>query len=542
MDKFIKRTQIFIFSKQSSIFSSAVLLSLMIILTRLFGFLRYRVLAGFFTKEELDIFFASFRIPDLIFEILITGALTTAFIPIFIKYQKNKEELETNISSIINFIFILMAIFIAILFIFLDKIITIITPGYPQEKITQIISFSRLLLVGQLPFLVLGNFLTGIGQANKIFLLSAVAPLVYNLVIIITTLFLAPRLSLLASVIGVIFGAIIFFLIQLPIIFKSQFSYQLIIKKTKGLFEFFQLIIPRTITTIVSQIDSTIDLTLTTLMGSGSYTIFYLAQHLQLLPVSVIGMAFGQAALPYLSEIYQEKKIEDFKKVVVNSILNLFFLTVPIAIFFIFARTPLVRLFFGGQKFDWEATVKTAITLSYFAFSIPAHTIYYFLTRCFYALLDSKTPFIISAISIVINTLLSLFFVFFLHLPVWSLAISFSFAMSFNVFLLLFLLYIKLKGLDYQFILIETFKIIVAAFSSSIIVYYFMKLLDGLVFDTSRTINVFFLLLIISITYFLLYLFISWIIEVKEMYLLTKLIIKTKEYQRKIIEIYTQYE
>lgn len=519
-----------------------MLFSLMIVLARLFGFLRYRILAGFFTKEELDIFFASFRIPDLVFEILITGALTTTFIPIFVKYQKNKEDLDLNISSIINFILILMTLFIIILLIFLDKITVIITPGYSQDKIAQIISFSRILLSGQLPFLILGNILTGIGQANKIFILSAVAPLVYNLAIIITTLFFTNYFSLLAPVLGTVLGAVLFLIIQIPILFKSRFSYRFIFKKTKALLEFTHLVLPRTITVIVSQIDATVDLILTTLLGSGAYTVFYLAQHLQLFPISVIGIAFGQAALPYLSEIYQERKIEDFKKIVVDSILNLFFLTIPIASFFIFARTPLVRLFFGGQKFDWEGTVQTAITLSYFAFSIPLHTIYYFLTRCFYALLDSKTPFLISVASIAINTFLSFFFIFFFHLPVWSLAVSFSIATFFNVFLLLIFLWIKLKGLNYHLVIIETLKMLIAASFSSLIGYYLIKFFDGLIFDTSRTINVFFLLFSGGIIYFVLYLFISWIIDVKEIYLITKLLIKAKEYQRKIVEIYTQYE
>lgn len=174
----------------------------------------------------------------------------------------------------------------------------------------------------------------------------------------------------------------------------SDFDYKLIIRKTQGLKDFIRLVVPRTFTIIVAQIDATIDLTLATLLGGGAYTIFYFAQHLQLLPVSVIGIAFGQASLPYLTEIYRDKKIEEFKKIITDSILNLLFLTVPIAFFFIFARTPLIRLFFGGQKFDWDATVQTAITLSYFSVGIPFHAVYYLITRCFYAIMDSRTPFL----------------------------------------------------------------------------------------------------------------------------------------------------
>ncbi|WP_294880515.1 lipid II flippase MurJ, partial [Sulfurimonas sp. RIFOXYB12_FULL_35_9] len=144
-------------------------------------FLRFRILSGYFNKEELDIFFASFRIPDLIFEILITGALTSTFIPIYVKYKDNKKELSENISSIINLIMIFLTIFVIIVSIFIDRLIPFLTPGYDTLKMEKIINFSRLLLLGQLPFFVMANFLTGIGQANKTFFLSALAPIVYNL-------------------------------------------------------------------------------------------------------------------------------------------------------------------------------------------------------------------------------------------------------------------------------------------------------------------------------------------------------------------------
>jgi len=542
MERFIRKTSDFIFSQQKSIFSSAMLLSLMIVLTSLSGFLRYRILAGYFNKEQLDIFFASFRIPDLIFEILITGALTTTFIPIYLKYKTNKTELSNNISSIINFILFFLTIFIVIATFFLDRIIPLLTPGYGPEKMEKIIVFSRLLLIGQLPFFVLGNFLTGIGQANKTFFLSALAPIIYNLSIIITTVFFYQTLFLSAPIWGVIVGAFFLFAIQLPILFNSDFSYRLILKKTQGLVEFIRLVIPRAFTIIVAQIDATIDLTLATLLGGGAYTVFYLAQHLQLLPVSVIGIAFGQASLPYLTEIYQEKKIEEFKKIITDSLLNIFFLTIPLALFFIFARTPLIRLFFGGQKFDWDATVQTAVTLSYFSIALPFHAVYYLLTRCFYALMDSKTPFYIGFVSILINTIFSLLFVFYFHLPIWSLAISFSISMIINSTFLFIILWKKISGFNFGFIVSELFKMIFSAFTSGVFSYFFMKLLDGLILDTSFTINVFLLLGFTFSTFILLYLFISWIVDVKEIYLISRLLLKAREYQKKITELYTRYE
>lgn len=542
MNKIINKTTQFILSKQSSIVSSAMLLSIMILVSRIFGFLRYRILAGYYTTAELDIFFASFRIPDLVFEVLITGALTSSFIPIFIKYQENRAELQKNVSSIINFIILIMIISIISLLFVLDPVMKIITPGFSHNQIQLVTYYSKLLLISQLPFLVLSNFLTGIGQAKKTFLLSAIAPIIYNLSIIIFTILFSAQLSLLAPIIGVIIGSIAMFIIQVPILFHCEFVYDLYLKNTKGLVEFIRMIVPRAFTVIVAQIDATIDLTLTTLLGTGSYTYFYLAQHLQLLPVSVIGIAFGQASLPYLSEMFQSKKIDEFKKLISESLLNLLFLSIPFASFFIFARTPLIRLFFGGPKFSWDATIQTAVTLSCFALALPFHTIYYFLTRCYYATLDSRTPFYISILSIVINTIFSLIFIFAFQLPVWSLAISFSTAMIVNVTLLWFFLSRKINGLLDRFFVFEIIKILLATGISSVITYYSIKIFDTLILDTSRTINVFFMLLINSIIYLMLYLFLSWILNIKEIFLITKLLLKAKEYQRKFTEIYSDYE
>ncbi len=542
MNKLFLSTKKLILSKQNSIVSSATIVAIMIILSRFFGFLRYRTMAGYFNKSELDIFFASFRIPDLVFEILITGAITSSFIPIFIKYQKNKKALDENISSIINLISLVFLGIIIIVFIFADRIIPLTAPGFSREKIDLIVYFSRILLLSQLPFLVFANFLTGIGQANKTFIISSLAPIAYNIVIILATVFFAPTFHLLAPILGVSTGSVVLFLLQIPLLFSSDFIYKPVLKITRGVREFFRLIVPRLVTVAISQIDATIDLILTSILSAGSYTIFYLAQHLQLLPVSVIGIAFGQASLPYLSEVFQDKKIEEFKKIIIESIVSILFLTVPIMSFFIFARTPLVRLFFGGEKFDWDATVKTAITLSYFSLSIPFHSVYYFLTRCYFAFLDSKTPFLISILSVCLNIGFSLFFIFVLKLPVWSLGASFSISIFLNVIILHILLTRRLGGLNNTFLLRESFKIVLATFVASFFTWWGMKALDGLILDTSRTINVFLLLLIGGTSYLALFLYLSWLFEIKEIQIIHKVLHKAKVYRRKVVEIYTEVE
>ena len=527
-----------IYSRQTSVFTSTLIISLMVIVARIFGFLRYRIFAGYFTKEELDIFFAAFRLPDLIFEILITGALTTSLIPFFIKYQNNKESQSINMSSIFNIIMLVLAILIVFLMIFLHPLISLITPGFSPDKIDVVTRLSYILLLGQLPFFVLGTFLTGLSQAKKSFLIPAIAPIIYNIAIIAITFLFAKSLYLYAPIIGVVVGAIFFFIIQIPVLLFVDFDYKFIIAINSGVKDFFKVSLPRILTSLVSQIDATIDLSLTSLLGSGSYTVFYLAQHLHLLPVAVLGISYGQASLPYLTEMYEESK-EKFKESVVNSILNVFFLTVPIMGFFIVTRTPIVRFFFGGEKFDWDATVATAVVLSVFSLAIPFHSVYYFLTRCFYAFFDSKTPFLISLVSIILNATISLTLIIFFHMPVWSLAFSFTISMIVSVTLLVFFLYKKLGGLDIRMLLIESIKITIAMSLSAVITYYIKQLFDNLIFDTSRTINVFLLLVTLFICYFSMYIFFAWILNVKEFKLIHRLLEKLKGYQKKFSEVYT---
>ncbi len=542
MNKLIAKANRFLFSQQKNIYASALVVFLMIFISRVFGFLRYRIFASYFSKQELDIFFASFRIPDLIFELLITGAITSSLIPIYLKYKNNQKELDEIISSITNLVLLFLLFFLLICFISAPLVISIITPGFNPSEIKETIFFTRLFLIGQLPFLIVGNILISIAQANKFFLLTTLAPIIYNIVIIIFTVLFAYQYHLLTPVLGTIIGSFLFLFSQIWIIFTVKFDYQLIIKKSQGLVEFIKTSIPRVFSIIASQIDATVDLSLSTLLGGGSYTIFYFAQHLQLLPVSLIGVALGQASLPYLSEVYHQNKIEEFRTLIVQSLINIIYLTLPIATFFIFARTPLVRLFFGGQKFDWQATVETATTLSVFALSIPFHSCYYLIVRSFYAYLDTKTPFLVSILGILQNTLVSIFLVISLKMPIWSLAFSFSLSIIIQVFILLYFLNKKVNIFSFPNIIIDLTKILVINLFSAVIAFIFLKILDQLIFDTTRTINVFFLLAITGLMFFGMYLLFSFIFGVKQINLLLKLINKLNEMKKQIVESYNTYE
>lgn len=540
MEKFVSNTKKLIFYQQKDILSSAIVLSLMSLIARVFGLLRFRTLTLFFDGKQIDYLLASFRIPDLVFEILITGVLSSAFIPLFIKYKKDKERLNTNISSIINFIILALILFVIIVFFAATPIYRLlITPGFSPAEIAYVVKLSRILLLTQVPFLVVGYIISGMAQANKIFIVTAVAQVLYGLGSILGTLLLSQTFGIMGPIIGVSIGSALLLAVQAPTLLAIDFHYVLFARQKHVLQEFTRLFTPRVLSVIASQTDTTADLALSSFLIRGSYSAFNFAQRLQFFPVSFFGLAFGQAALPYLSELYNNAKMTEFKKIFVDSILQLFFTTVPIAFLFIFARTPITRIVFGGPKFSFEATSLTALSLSYFALSIPIHTSFYFISRAFYATYDSKTPFFISSFTTLLNITISLYFIFIAKLNVSYLALSFSIGITVNVILLLIFFYKKIGGYNVSRLLKNLFKIYTCGFLAAFITYPIMKILGLLIFDTTRSLSVLFLVMSTVLLYALSYLFFVWLFHVEEIYLLGKLLITAGQIKKKITEVYT---
>ena len=526
MNKLLTRTKDFVFAQQTGILSSALVISSMLLLARIFGLMRFRVMNNYFSKEELALYLAAFRIPDFVFELLISGALSTTFIPFFQSFGSDKKKQSRVISSLISVICIMLALLVLILYITMPQVVRLTVIGFNETELLEVTRLSRILLVAQLPFLVLGNILTGLSQAYKRFMLPAFAPVIYNIGIVGSTIILAPRLHLDAVIIGVVVGSGLFFASQLPALFTLDFRLYPTLTFVKEVNTFFKTITPRILTVLAAQIEATIDQTLTTLISTGAYTIFYFAQHLQLLPVSIIGMAFGQASLPYLAEMYQSHKINELRKVITDSLSNMFFVMMPVMLFFVVSRTPLVRLIYGGQRFDWTGTVLTAETMSFFAFSLPFHSCYYFLTRCFYAAQNSRTPVIVSICSIAGNAILSYIAVGYMELPVWSLGLTFSITIILQTLALIFLLHIQLGGLLLKIFFKELTKISIAVLMALMVMYPSQRILDGLIFDTSRTINLVLLMITTGTIMTTVYLIACWLLDASGLFLITRLLSK----------------
>lgn len=521
--------------KQNTILSAAAVIISTVLLSRILGFVRLRLLATYFSPDEVGIYLAAFRLPDLIFELLVMGALSTAFIPVFTDYlvKKSREEAFQMATIVINLATITLFILAIPLFIFTKEISFILVPKFTDSERELMVSFTRIMLLGQLIPLVIGNFVTGMLQSFQRFLVPALAPVVYNAGIILGIILFTSRYGLYGAVFGVVLGGCLYLLIQIPLLIYLGYRHRLTLQLTHpGVREIGKLMLPRIMGLGVAQIDTTVDLILASFLGTRFITIFNFAQNLQQFPIGLFGVTFAQAALPTLSLNSSQKDLGEFKKLFLATMHQILFFVLPASVLLIVLRIPVVRLIYGAAKFDWPATVFTGQTLSLFAISIFAQSLVQLLARGFYALHDTRTPVAISLISVTINTLLSIYFISYLGLPVWALALSASTASLVNFVLLLAFFYRKINGFPFKPFIIPPLKMIIASITTGVFLYVPMKLLDQLVFDTTRVFDLVLLTLVATISGLSVYIFLAWFLDIEEVSTFFRLLQKVKRMPR----------
>jgi putative peptidoglycan lipid II flippase len=475
----------------------------------------------FGASNTLGIYLASTRLPDFLFQILIAGALSSAFIPVFSDYiVKGREKEGHKVASTLLFLSLaVFAFFSLILFIFAKQFSTLMAPGFSNAELNLLTSLTRIVIFGEILFII-GSFLSAILQSYNRFFIPGFAAAMYNFGIIIGIVLLSPFLGIYAAAYGVIIGALIFVLAQIPLAQKLGFSFKpslsLASIKSSGVLDVLKLIWPRTISIAVFQVGTIITVTLVSFLQDPgrNYVIFDYAQTLAFAPVALFGQAIAQAAFPILSK--ERERLEDFKVTFITSFNQMLYLVLPISVLLLILRIPVVRLIFGAGQFDWAATVLTGRTLAFFSISIFAQALVYLVARGFYALHDTRTPLIIGAATTGLMVLMGAGFIFFYHLGVESIAIAYSISSILNFLILFIFLDRKVGGFD-KFPLVKTVsKIFLATFFTAFALYVPIKLLDQLVFDTTKTVNLILLTGISSSIGLLLYLFLTWLFDVKE--------------------------
>jgi len=517
---------------------------LMIVASRILGLVRQRVLAHFFTPNELSLFFASFRLPDLVFEVLVFGTFSSAFIPVFTKSLKKGDEYAWEIaSSVVNIGLVIFISVALILGLSAGKFYGILAPGYELKAQQQIAYLARILFAAQ-GFFVVSYVLTGVLESLRRFLIPALAPLFYNLGIILGTVFLAPRFGLLAPVFGVVLGAMSHFLIQLPLAMKLGFKFKPKIEITDDVKKIGKLALPRLIETSFLQISKSAELFFASLISIPAYTYYTFGNTLQLLPVGLFGTSIAKAALPTLSR--QSEDLKEFKKTLLDTLYQVVFLTLPVSVALIVLRIPIVRLVYGTDIFNWEATVQTGYVLSAFGFGVVFQSANAILNRAFYALHETKQPVLVSIGAMTLTLILDYIFIRTFKMDVWGLAAAMTVSVSMQFFVLFYLLNKKIDNFSYE--LLKPFiKSFFASFISGVFMYLMLKFFDRsvwvkeisffgkieigryipfqrFVLDTRYTLNLLVLTILVLTAGAFLYIGISLVLGSKEVWLFFNLI------------------
>ena len=510
-----------------------------VVLSQIFGLIRQRLLVGTFgASDTLGVYLTASKFPDFLFQLIIAGALATAFIPIFSEYlgRGKKDEANRMASTLLSVGLVFFGIISLVLFIFAPFVLQFFNlgSGYSPSQMDLMTSLMRVIIIGEMIFLV-ASFFSAILQSNNNFFIAGVSAALYNFGIIIGILLLSDKIGIYAPAVGIIIGALIFTLVQAPFVFKTGFRYiPSFSLKIPGVMSVINLMGPRTLNILIFQVGTLIVVAIISFLPSSgrSYVIYDYALTLAFAPIVLFGQTIGQAALPILSK--ERERLETFKELFVGSFNQILYLILPVSVLFLVLRIPVVRLIYGASQFDWEATVLTGRTLAFFSLSIFAVALIYLVSRAFYALQDTKTPLIVTTLTTVISILLSILFVSYwssnlerisevysstfrlIPVGVESIAFAYSIGMIINLIILLILLNKKINFFGIKSFLIPQIKIFICALFMGIALYIPIKLLDQLVFDTTRTVNLILLTGISSLIGILIYFFLTWLLNVKE--------------------------
>jgi putative peptidoglycan lipid II flippase len=399
--------------KINSIAVAAVLVGTSSLVSRLLGVFRDRILAGEFgAGDTLDVYYAAFRVPDFIFNLLVLGALSAGFIPLFTSLIKcenkpcdNKEawKFANNVMSLLG-VFLLALSLIAI--IFMPWLIKFIAPGFTGSKQEMTVSLTRIMFLSPL-FLGLSSVVGGALQSFKRFFVYSLSPIFYNLGIILGALYLEPWIGAKGLAWGVVLGAVMHFFVQIPIAIKLGFSFKLSFNfLDSSVRRLGTMMIPRTLSLGIVQLNLLVVTMIASTLESGSLAVFNLANNLQSFPVGIFGLSFAVAAFPSFAASADKPRelVSHFSE----TFRQILFFIIPSSAMMLVLRAQITRVVLGTGSFNWHDTVRTFDALAFFSIGMFAQATVPILVRMFYARKDTKTPFLIGIFSVLAGILLAL--------------------------------------------------------------------------------------------------------------------------------------
>ena len=478
-------------SEKSGIARAAGIIMVSMVASRILGYVRDMVIYAEFGQNRLtDAYNAAFSIPDFLYMLLVGGALSSAFIPVFTSYlSTDREEDAWQAASIIfNLTISLMLLGIMLGAIFTPQLVNVLVPGFSPETSALTVKLTRIMFIQAL-FMGLSGMSMGILHSYKHFLRPAIGSVLYNLVTVALGWVLAVlfNLGIMGFSLGVVAGAIANFVVQVPKLvelgLKYRFSFNF---RHPGVKKIYALMVPVLVGLSVTQLNLFVNQNLGSGLSEGLLSALKTASRLMQIPIATFAIAVAVAIFPTLTENAAKDQMQEFKRNMSLGIRSIIFITLPAAVGLIALRVPIVRVLYQQGEFTHQATLATAHAVLFYSFGMVGYAAQQLLNRTFYALQDTVTPVAIGILSIAIN----LIFNFTLIGPMGhgGLALAYSIAGIFNMVALLYFLRRKIGGINGRGLVISCARALMASLIMGLAVYFAAAYLESAL-DMTRKIN-----------------------------------------------------
>jgi len=465
----------------NSVMKATGVLVITAFLSRIIGYVRNIVITSTFGLGiDTDAYYAAFTIPDMIYYCLVGGALSSAFIPVFSGYiaKKENEEGYKMASTILNMVAILAAALCVLGVIFAPELVDVLVQ-FEGEAYTLTVLLTRIMFA-QSFFMCITGIAHGILQSYKHFTTPAVGAVLYNITIICVGLILAKvfNLGIMGFSIGVVCGAIMNLAIQIPKLKYYKFKYMFILDlHHEGVKQFFKLLVPVLLGLSMNELNLLANQYFGSGIGDSVLSALKSAQQIMMLPVGIFGAAIGLSIFPTMTEHFANEEYDKYKSDISMSLRNVLFVVVPCTAGLIVLRTPVIRAMYKQGNFTEENVKIVATILIFYSLGIVGYSAQQILNRAFYSSKDTKTPVNINIFILLLNIMLSFFFV-----KLWAaegLALAYATSGTVSMIMLGLFLHKKIGSFNGKEIVESAVKIVIATAIMSVALFFLNMILES---------------------------------------------------------------
>jgi len=411
----VKRILTFFNKEFHGVNEAALLLGGFAFVSQLLGLLRDRTLAHIIGPGPgLDIYYAAFRIPDFLYISIASLASITVLMPFLVERMGSNLENTESARRFLNNVFTAYMIFMVsiciVVALLMPYIAHYIAPGFTPWQIKSLIITSRIMLFSPI-FIGLSNLIGTITQIYKNFFIFSLSPILYNIGILFGVFFFYRSFGVYGLALGVILGALLYLLIQIPIVTRHGFFPKFSSINWKEIWDVVKLSAPRTLALSCNSLAFIVLISILSELRPGSISLFTFAYNIQSDPVAVIGISYSVAAFPTLVQSFSVKDTNAFLTHIVKTSKQILFWSLPAITLIVVLRAQIVRVILGSNTFSWSDTRLTAASVAIFMVSLITQSLVLLYVRGYYAAGNTKKPLLVNVFSSIMMIVFSYFFI-----------------------------------------------------------------------------------------------------------------------------------